>query len=155
MTFHVQPIDDILDNWARWHWSAMRRKRGRCASLEGNYRSRQYWDAPPVTPKGKPDEASARHVEEVWRTLPYMEKLLLKWHYVFTRTPGAICRSMRQRGMSLLPQTYEREVGRAKDMLMAALEKKRIPAYNALNAVVCATTPRWEGVASTEEREAA
>lgn len=115
-------IDAQIENWCRWHWSAMRQRRKRCMSLERNWRSKQPEDTAAAAPLPRVDQKAAQLVEEAWRTLPFREKMLLKWHFVFARTPGAICRSLRQRGVNLAPAGYPYAVMLAKTMLAEALD---------------------------------
>lgn len=121
---HVEPVeldDATLENWCRWHWSGLRTRASRCMSLEHNWRPKQHWEAPPVTPLGRVDQRSAQDVEEAWKTLPFLEKMLLKWHYVFKRTPGAICRSLRQRGYAVTTIRYMPLVEHSRALLTKAL----------------------------------
>lgn len=148
-------LDDIIKNWVRWHLRGMHRHRRQCASLEGNWRSKQYYDAPPITPLGPVDELLAQDTESAWRTLPTFDKFLLKWHHVFTRTPGAICKSMRQHGLPLAVRDYDFAVMCAEGHLSEALAKKKKCQDNRANAVVCAMSPPREGDVPTEAREAA
>lgn len=150
-------LDSLLENWVRWHQSAKIRKRRRSLSLEGNWRSKQYYDAPPITSLGKVDQASAQWVEAGWVTLPMREKLLLKWHYVFTRSRGTICRDMRKHGLNLTLDSYAAILALARMLLSEALGLAPPPKVcdKPANAVVCAHNPRQEDGASPKEREAA
>ncbi len=129
MTFHVAPrtnaAEAIIENWCRWHWSAMRRSVMHCSSLEHHWRPKQHWDAPPVTPLGRVDQRAAEEVEAAWKTLPFLEKMLLKWHYVFKRTPGAICRSLRQRGYLVTTIRYAPLIEHSLSMLDKALAQEK------------------------------
>ena len=145
----MNDFEDLLQNWIRWH--ANRRSLGRCGSLEGGWRSKQYWDAPPVTPLGKVDQMAAQMVEDAWVTLDYVPKFMLKWHYVFCRTPGAICRSMRQRGYSMAPKDYSLVLSHSRLQLLEAIAKKNYCADNPRIAVVCEHRPRWEVPVPAEE----
>lgn len=150
-------LDSLLENWVRWHQSAKIRKRGRSLSLEGNWRSKQYYDAPPVTPLGKVDQASAQWVERAWVTLPTREKLMLKWHYVFTRSRGTICRDMRKHGLNLTLASYDAILQLSRLLLSEALDIAPPPKVcdKPANAVACVPSPLREGGAPPKEREAA
>lgn len=139
-------IDNLIDNWCRWHWSAMRWHRGRCHSLESKYRSPQPWDAPPINPKGKVNVLDAQKVEDAWRTLSFVPKIILKQHYVFRLYSGRITRQLRKKGFPVLDKDYELELERAKNNLLQALAKPKSSGISKSNAVVCVQTPRWEGV---------
>lgn len=143
-------FDDYLSNWVRWH--TRRRPVGRCGSLEGGWSSKQYWDAPPRTSLGKVDELAALKVEEAWKSLVFVEKMILKWHFVFVRSPWAICRSLRQRGIQLSASQYPAALQIALDELALALSKKKD--NNPRIAVVCVMSPPWEGETSARERAA-
>lgn len=148
-------LDSLLDNWVRWHKSAKIRRRGRSLSLEGNWRSKQYYDAPPVTPLGKVDQASAQWVEHAWVTLPMREKLLLKWHYVFTRSRGTVCRDMRKHGQNLTLASYAAILHLSRLLLSEALGIAPPPKVcdKPANAVVCAYEPLCGGQRSPEREE--
>lgn len=151
----MSELDWYITTWVRWHRTAMRWHYGRCASIEGNWRANAYWDAPPITPLGRIDNLAAQKVEDAWRTLPSTEKLLLKWHYVFARSPWAICRSFRQRGTRLSTSRYPQALELAEKMLAEALAIEKKTVDNPLVAVVCEPRPLSEDEASPQEREAA
>ena len=141
-------FEDLLANWIRWH--ARRRSLGRCGSLEGGWRSKQYWDAPPVTPLGKVDQMAAQMVEDAWVTLDYVPKFMLKWHYVFCRTPGAICRSMRQRGYSMAPKDYSLVLSHSRLQLLEAIARSKKNTDNPAQRCSCVPRPIWEADAPAE-----
>jgi hypothetical protein len=145
-------IDEfLLENWVRWNRS--RRHYGRCGSLEGGWSSRQYWDAPPISYAGRIDQMAAQMVEDAWTTLPSLEKQLLKWHYIFARAPGAICRSLRQKGMPLAPKDYSKVLFNARELLAKAIAQVQKKSYKPDIAVVCVPLPMLEGEVSPRERE--
>jgi hypothetical protein len=147
-------IDEfLLENWVRWNRS--RRHYGRCGSLEGGWSSKQFWDAPPISYAGRVDIRAAEMVEDAWKTLPSLEKQLLKAHYIFTRAPGAICRSLRQKGMPLAPKDYSKVLSNARKLLAEAIESKKKHVYKPAIAVVCVPRLVLEGESSPQEREAA
>lgn len=145
-------FEDYLSNWVRWH--ARHRSLGRCGSLEGGWRSKQYWDAPPVTPLGKVDQLAAQLVEAAWVTLDTVPKLMLKWHYIYCRTPGAIARSLRQRGWNIAPKDYSLILFHARESLSKAIAIQKKTLDNPRIAVVCVSLPRWEADAPTGQRAA-
>lgn len=145
-------FEDYLSNWIRWH--ARHRSLGRCGSLEGGWRSKQYWDAPPVTPLGRVDQQAAQLVEDAWVTLDFVPKMMLKWHYIYCRTPGAIGRSLRQKGYNVAPQDYSLILFHARESLNAAIAKKKQMPDNPAQRRICVSLPYREAVAPTEKRAA-
>lgn len=114
-------LDQQIENWCRWHWSVMRKRRRQCMSLEGNWRSRQPSDVATETPPARVDQAAAMRVEDAWKTLPFREKFLLKWHYVFAHSHGTVCRDMRKHGLHLNLEMYDAILALARALLHEAL----------------------------------
>lgn len=124
-------FDLLLENWIRW--SRSRRRQRATASLEGNWRSPQPWDAMPIT-FVPVDKFSGQEVEDAWAGLrSTRHKLLLKWHYIYLRTVGGIVRSLRLHGYTLHPIDYDIEVTRATLMLKDALDIKKKQAHHSLH----------------------
>lgn len=116
----------LLENWVRW--SKTRYGLRRVQSLEGNWRSKQPWDAP-VTPRPPIDKLAAERVEDAWKSLTSSaHKLLLKWHYVYLRPVWGIVKSLRLHGITLHPMDYDYEVRKAARMLKNAIDigEKRV-----------------------------
>lgn len=130
-------LELAIQNWARWHWSALRRHRGHCKSLESKYRSPQPWDAPPITPLGKVDVLGAMAVEDAWKGLPFVPKIVLKQWFVLKRRSGVICRSLRKKGYPVLDRDFELEIARAKLMLAEGLARAEKKADNNRIAAFC------------------
>lgn len=142
-------FDDIVQNWVRWHRA--HRKAGRCMSLEGGWRAKRYHEAPPIDIPLPVDKKAAERVEDAWKGLPsFQAKMILKWHYVFNRTPGAICRSLRQRGEALAPSAYPLALLGSRQLLRQALEKKTNDAHTARHAVAAYASPDGR---ATRQRE--
>jgi hypothetical protein len=138
-------LDVAIENWCRWHWSAMRRHKGQCKSLEAKYRSPQPWDAPPITPLGKVDILGAMAIEDAWKTLPFVPKIVLKQWFVLRRRSGVICRSLRSKGFPVVDRDFELEIARAKIMLAGALAEVKKKADNYKVAATCEREARLGG----------
>lgn len=148
-------IHGLILNWCRWHWRDMRWHRTSCHSVEGRWRSPQPWDAPPVTPMGKIDQLQAQAVEDAWRKLPHLEKLLLKWHYVFKRPCGPICQDLRRHGFAVKTVDYATHLLRAEKNLEKSLHTGNLYSIRVSEIRVTPPAPRWEGAVFPQETEAA
>lgn len=148
-------IDAAIDNWARWHQQAMRWHRRSCKSLEHRYRSPQPWDAPPVTPLGRVDLLSAYAVEDAWKGLPFVPKMILKQWFVLRLRVSRICRSLRAKGYPVTEPDFDLEMARAKLMLGNALDNaKKNDEYERRIAVVCEPEARMGGLLSLQTQAA-
>ena len=116
-----------LENWIRW--SRTRHRQGKTYSIEGSYRSPQPWDMVP-TSLGRVDNVAGEAVEIAWAGLSSARhKLLLKWHYIYLRTIGAVVKSLRAHGFRLVPADYDVEVMRATLMLREAIDAQNKRAH--------------------------
>lgn len=124
-------IEDQIHNWVRWNDSARRWYRKRCRSIEHRYRSPQPWDAPPAKALGKVDELAAKSVEDAWKTLPFVPKMVLKYWYVERWHARRIVRFFHARGRKEVDaRHWDIELGRARLLLSQALA---IPNERVLN----------------------
>lgn len=147
-------LESLILNWCRWHWRDMRWHRNSVHSIEGRWRSPQPWDAPPITPLGKVDQQQAIAVETAWRALPHLEKLLLKWHYVFKRQPQVICSDLRRHGFLVKTIDYDTHRLRAENNLQKQLHTGNLSSSIRSKIVVAHFAPRWEGAVLPQESEA-
>ena len=134
-------IDSLIENWVRWHRRALYGLRVRCVSIEHRYRSpqRNHWpdDAPPLDIRVV-DVIAAQDTEEAWRMLEFVPKMILKWHYVFRRRKGSICRSLRQKKHGIEERFYDIELQRARLLLVRAFDELKKKLYDRGRTVVCA-----------------
>lgn len=138
-------IDLAIENWARWHRQSMHWHRRACKSLEHRWKSPQAWDAPPITPLGRVDVIAARAVEEVWKDLPFVPKIVLKEWFVLRRPSGQICRSLRRKGFPVIDRDFELELERAKLMLGQGIDAAKKNNDTSPVAVICELGARMGG----------
>lgn len=129
-------IDLAIENWARWHAQSMKWYRRHCLSIEHRWRSPQPWDAPPLTGLGKVNELAAIAVEDEWKNLPFVPKMVLKYWYVSRYSINNICKSLRKKGFPVEPRYWDLELERAKRMLAERLVRKTDYTNNLTNASV-------------------
>lgn len=128
-------LDLAVENWARWHWSAMRWHRRRIRSIEGRYRSPQPWDAPPITPLPRVNVLAAEAVEDAWKDLPFKPKIILKQWFVLRLPLRRICRSLKAKGYPVEERYWDIEINYAKLLLGEQLAKQDAVAYKSHNVV--------------------
>lgn len=144
-------LELMIENWVRWHRQALRYHRRGCKSIEHRWKSPQAWDAPPITPLGRVDVLAARDVEDVWKTLPFVPKVVLKEWFVLRRPSGQICRSLRRKGYPVIDRDFELELARAKLMLGEQLDAAKKNTDTSPVAVVREPEARVGGLPSLRQ----
>lgn len=111
---------DRLRNWARWlrYWSGG--FGGRCASLEGGWRSPQQWYEVTNPRPAQPDAVDAWDIEVACRILPIRYHLALKLYHVQLYNYSDIAEEFRK---SLGERIYARDIPGTLGMATGLLEQ--------------------------------
>jgi hypothetical protein len=118
-----------LRNWAavmRWHSSHT----SRCRSLEGAYRSPQCWTETLHAPAAPRDLKDALVVEQAWRQLSPLPRLILKANYVLALDKHAACRAIAKLlHIRVNPAAYSAHLSAAERELQKVLDSEQRTLY--------------------------
>jgi len=112
--------EDLLRNWAFWcaYGPIGPPVQTQAASAEGNYQSHEVWEG--ETPKYEPDFVAGEEVENIVRTLPTIQRSVLKATYV--QYPYHRPHSIAQR-LKISTERYELQLRKAQQAIADALKK--------------------------------
>lgn len=116
-----EQLEAALANWASWcRW---RCAWGQAASMEGNFRSPQHWEALPVTRPPALDLEAAARLELAVCALSLRDHSLLRYWYVEKWRPEMVCRCVKKAsGETIRFGAFDAAVVEAKRMLLHELE---------------------------------
>jgi len=114
-------LEDRLRAWGAWS-----RRRGniygQADSFEGQFRSPQQWDAPPIPPESV-DAADCKAIELAWSTLEGQDKIILRSHYCGRCSIGYTLAKASLGGKKLLQCDWHELLAHAHESILKALER--------------------------------
>ena len=103
-----------------------------------------------MTPLGRVDVQAAEAVEDAWKELPFVAKIVLKEWFVMRERMHRICKRLRTKRFPVYEKDWPLEIERAKRLLADELALQKKTVYNAADAVIRAPLVPMGGIGALE-----